>query len=165
MEEQFFTDQENNSFENPEPQRPTGLSVACVLSFINAGFQILSNLVWFLSYNAMKEVAESEEYYELMEKFTPNIDQLEDNMQAQLAISRTSYLLMLLLFVASFYGVLQMWKMQKQGFHIYTIAQILMLIVTAIFITSVTGQSIVGSVILTAIWIGIYYIYYKRNMQ
>lgn len=165
MEEQFFTDQENNSFENPEPQRPSGLSVACVLSFINAGFQILSNLVWFLSYNAMKEVAESEEYYELMEKFTPNIDQLEDTMQSQLAISRTSYLLMLLLFVASFYGVLQMWKMQKKGFHIYTIAQILMLIVTAIFITSVTGQSIVGSVILTAIWIGIYYIYYKRNMQ
>ena len=165
MEEQFFTDQENNSFENPEPQRPSGLSVACVLSFINAGFQILSNLVWFLSYNAMKEVAESEEYYELMEKFTPNIDQLEDTMQSQLAISRTSYLLMLLLFVASFYGVLQMWKLQKKGFHIYTIAQILMLIVTAIFITSVTDQSIVGSVILTAIWIGIYYIYYKRNMQ
>ena len=165
MEEQFFTDQENNSFENPEPQRPSGLSVACVLSFINAGFQILSNLVWFLSYNAMKEVAESEEYYELMEKFTPNIDQLEDTMQSQLAISRTSYLLMLLLFVASFYGVLQMWKMQKKGFHIYAIAQILMLIVTAIFVTSVNGTSIAGPAVLTAIWIGIYYIYYKRNMQ
>lgn len=165
MEEQFNTEQEYQNFETPEPQRPTGLSIACVLSFISAGFQVLSNLIWFLTYNVMHELGESEEYYEMLEKFSPDIEQLEATMQAQLAVSRISYLLMTLLYVASFVGVLYMWKLQKRGFHIYSIAQLLILIVTAVFVTGVTGASIVSPAILTAIWIGIYFIYYRKSLQ
>ena len=163
--EEFTDNQQFNDFENPEPQRPSGLSVWCVLSFINAGWQFLGNIISFLAYNVMQELGQSEEYYELVEKYVPDTEQFENTMQAQLAVSRVSYLLTALLFVASFYGVLQMWKLQKRGFHIYAISQILILIVTAIFVTSVTGASIWGSVILTALWIGIYYLYYKRNMK
>ena len=165
MEEQFNTEQNYNDFENPTPQRPSGLSVWCVLSFINAGFQFISNIFWFLAYNTMQSLGQDEDYLELMEKFSQGNDQFEETMQAQLAVSRVSYLLTALLYVASFYGVLQMWKLQKRGFHIYSIAQILLLIVTAVFVTSVTGDPIWGSVILTAVWIGIYYLYYRRNLQ
>lgn len=165
MEEQFNTEQNYNDFENPTPQRPSGLSVWCVLSFINAVFQFISNIFWFLAYNTMQSLGQDEDYLELMEKFSQGNDQIEATMQSQLAVSRVSYLLTALLFVASFYGVLQMWKLQKRGFHIYAIAQILILIVTAMFVTSVTGASIIGPVVLTAIWIGIYYLYYRRNMQ
>lgn len=165
MEEQFNTDPNYQDFENPAPQRPSGLSVWCVLSFINAGFQFIANIFWFLAYNTMQSLGQDEDYLELMEKFSPDMEQFEATMQAQLAVSRVSYLLTALLFAASFYGVLQMWKLQKRGFHIYAIAQILILIVTAVFVTSVTGASIVGPVVLTAVWIGIYYIYYRRNMQ
>ena len=163
--DEFTDNQKFSDFENPEPQRPSGLSVWCVLSFINAGWQFLGNIISFLAYNVMQELGQSEEYYELVEKYVPDTEQFENTMQAQLAVSRVSYLLTALLFVASFYGVLQMWKLQKRGFHIYAISQILILIVTAIFVTSVTGTSIWGSVILTALWIGIYYLYYKRNMK
>ena len=163
--EEINQEQGFNEFENPQPQRPSGLSIWCVLSFINAGWQVLANILWFLAYNVMQELGQSEEYYEMMEKFSPDTEQLETTLQSQLAVSRVSYLLTALLFVASFYGVLQMWKLQKRGFHIYAISQILILIVTAIFVTSVTGTSIWGSVILTALWIGIYYLYYKRNMK
>lgn len=163
--EEFTDNQQYNDFETPEPQRPSGLTVWCVLSFINAGWQILANIVTFLMYNLMKEIGQSEEYLEMMEKFAPNVDDIESAMQAQFAVSRMSYLVQALLYVGSFIGVLYMWRLQKKGFHIYAISQILILIATALLVTSVTGASMTGAVIMTAVWIGIYYMYYKRNMQ
>lgn len=164
MEE--FTDNQNiDNFENPVPQRPTGLTVACVLSFISAGWFFLGNLITFLSYNFMKSLSSDENYLEMMEQFVPDMDEFEATMQAQFAVSRVSYLLQALLYIGSFIGVLYMWKLQKKGFHIYAISQILILIATAVFVTSVTGAPIWGSVILTAIWIGIYYIYYRKTLQ
>ena len=165
MEDQFNSEQEYQDFENPTPKRPDGLTVACVLSFISAGWQILSNLIAYLTYDVMRELGSSEEYLEMMEKFVPDIDEFEAQMQAQFAVSRISYLLTALLFIGSFVGVLYMWRMQKKGFHIYSISQILVLIVTATFVTSVTGASIWGSVVLTAVWILIYYMYYRRFEQ
>ena len=163
--EEYTDNQQYNDFETPEPQRPSGLTVWCVLSFINAGWQILANIVTFLMYNMMKEIGQSEEYLEMMEKFAPNVDDIESAMQAQFAVSRISYLVQALLYVGSFIGVLYMWRLQKKGFHIYAISQILILIATALLVTSVTGASMTGAVIMTAVWIGIYYMYYKRNMQ
>ena len=163
--EEYTDNQQYNDFETPEPQRPSGLTVWCVLSFINAGWQILANIVTFLMYNLMKEIGQSEEYLEMMEKFAPNVDDIESAMQAQFAVSRMSYLVQALLYVGSFIGVLYMWRLQKKGFHIYAISQILILIATALLVTSVTGASMTGAVIMTAVWIGIYYMYYKRNMQ
>ena len=160
--EEYTDNQQFNDFENPAPQRPTGLTIACIMSFISAGFQFTGDIVYFLFYNIMKELAQSEEYLEMMEKFVPDIDEFEANMALQLSISRVNYLLQALLFAGSFVGVLFMWKQLKKGFHIYAISQILILIVTALFVTSVTGESIVGSVVLTVIWIGIYYMYYRR---
>ena len=52
--EEYSDNQQFNDFENPEPQRPTGLTIACVLSFINAGFQFLGNIISFLAYNVMR---------------------------------------------------------------------------------------------------------------
>lgn len=163
--EEFTDNQQYNDFENPEPQRPTGLTITCVLSFINAGFQFLGNIFSFLAYNVMQGLGQDEDYLEMMEKFVPDIDEFEATMNAQLAVSRVSYLLQALLYVGSFIGVLYMWRLQKKGFHIYAISQILLLIVTAVFVTSVTGAPIWGSVILTAIWIGIYFIYYRKTLQ
>lgn len=163
--EEFTDNQQYNDFENPKPTRSFALEAACVLSFINAVLQFLSNLLWFTAYNAMRELSQTEEYDEMLENFSQDIEMLNSTIQNQLAVSRISYLLMALLYAASFYGVLQMWKLQKQGFHIYAIAQLLILIVTAVFVTSVTGESIVGTAVLTALWIGIYFMFYKKHMQ
>lgn len=162
-----FTDNNPNidNFENPAPKRPNGLTVACVLSFISAGWFALGNLITFLSYNFMKSMVTDENYLELMEKFGQDAEMLETTMEAQFAVSRVSYLLQALLYIGSFIGVLFMWRLQKKDFHIYAISQILLLIVTAVFVTSVTGASIWGSVFLTAIWIGIYFIYYRKTLQ
>ncbi|MBQ6083531.1 MAG: hypothetical protein IJK92_04185 [Bacteroidales bacterium] len=163
--EDYNQDQNFQDFENPKPTRSFALEAACVLSFINAVLQFLSNLLWFTAYNAMRKLSQTEEYDEMLESFSQDIEMLNSTIQNQLAVSRISYLLMALLYAASFYGVLQMWKLQKQGFHIYAIAQLLILIVTAVFVTSVTGEPIVGTAVLTALWIGIYFMFYKKHMQ
>lgn len=165
--EEFTDNQNNNSFENPAPQRPAGLSVACVLSFINAGFQVLINLFWSLFYSTIQLVCRDGQYMETMKKFMSGADykDMEMAMQAQLAISRENYFITMLLYIGSFIGVLFMWKLQKRGFHIYAISQILILIAMAVFVTSVNGTPILGSVIMTALWIGIYFIYYRKTMQ
>ena len=163
--EELTENQQINEFENPTPKRPDGLTVACVLSFISAVWFALGNLITFLSYNVMKSLTTDENYLEMMEKFVPDMDEFEATMQVQFAVSRGSYLLQALLYIGSFIGVLYMWRLQKKGFHIYAISQILLLIVTAMFVTSVTGASIWGSVILTAIWIGIYFIYYRKVLK
>ena len=162
MEEQFFTDQDNQNFETPAPQRPSGLTIWCVLSFINAVLQFLVNFISFVSFNMMKTVTTDDNYVEMMDELGFDMDKMESTLKAFLAPGMFYYLITALLYAASFVGVLYMWKLLKKGFHIYAIAQILLLIVTVIF---VTGSSIWGSVILTAVWIGVYYLYYRRNMQ
>ena len=113
----------------------------------------------------MKTINEDENYVELMEKMGVDMDQMETAMAAIFDVNKFYYLLTALLYIGSFIGVLYMWKMQKKGFHYYAIAQILILIATAVFVTSVTGASIVGPAILTALFIGIYFIYYKKVME
>lgn len=162
MEEQFFTDQNNQNFENPEPQRPSGLTVWCVLSFINAGWQILSNVAAFLAYNFMLRLSQDEDYLEMMEKYGVDGDMSEQAFGTLLAVNRIYYLLIALMFVGSFVGVYHMWYQKKKGFHIYTISQILVLIVSALMIP---GASIWSSMIMTALWIGVYYLYYRRFEQ
>ena len=151
-----------NEFENPQPVRPFGLSFFCILSFINAVLQFLVNFISFVSFNMMKTVTTDDNYGEMMDELGIDMDKMESTLKAFLAPGMFYYLITALLYAASFVGVLYMWKLLKKGFHIYAIAQILLLIVTVIF---VTGSSIWGSVILTAVWIGVYYLYYRRNMQ
>lgn len=152
-------------FENPKPQRPFALSFFCVLSFINAAFQVLSGMVVFLMFDVFKNIFGSEEYIEMMENAGIDIEAAGNPFDAAFSVRRIYYFLSALLYVFSFIGALDMWKLQKKGFHIYTIAQILILIITAIFVVNVTGASIWGDVIYTAIFVIFYYLHYKKVMQ
>ena len=165
MEEHFeqiptFTDQEN-----PQPQRPFTLSLFCVLSFINAVYQFFWGIIMFVTYDKVKELSDDDNYLELMEKMGANSDEVNSAMANMFAVSRNYYILTALLYVASFVGVYYMWKLLKKGFHIYAIAQILILIVEVLMFTNVTGTSPWGSVIITAVFIAMYYAQYKRVME
>jgi hypothetical protein len=149
-----------SEFENPEPQRPGSLTFLCIFSFINAVLQFISNIFTFMTYNTMIALSEDEDYLETMEKFGVDSEMSAMAFDNLLSVDRIYYLLTALLFVGSFVGVLYMWKMQKRGFHIYAIAQILIMIVAAMF-TSVTGLNVV----LTALFILAYYLLSKRYMK
>ncbi|MBP5643942.1 MAG: hypothetical protein J6X10_06930 [Bacteroidales bacterium] len=155
-----FTDQEN-----PKPVRPFGLSFICVLSFINAVWQFIINFLAFAMFNTMKTVTTDENYADMMENLNIDMDQMETNLASFFAPGKFYYLLTALIYIGSFFGVLYMWRLQKKGFHIYTIAQVLLLIVMVLMFTSVTGASPWSNVVFTAIFIGLYFIYYRKSMN
>ncbi len=163
--EEFTDNQQIKEFENPVPQRPTGLTILCILSFINAVWQFIINFISFSSFNMMKTVTTDENYAELFENMGVDADQMETAMAAFFAPGKFYYLFTALIYIGSFFGVLYMWRLQKKGFHIYTIAQILLLIVMVLMFTSVTGASPWSNVVFTAIFIGLYFIYYRKSMN
>lgn len=158
--------QEDYNIEQQEPaKRPEMLTILCVLSFINAAWNTLSNFVSFAFYdtfqNLFTQLREGSGVYEDMaEQMGENWDVMAQASEMASSISRGYYFLEMVLFIASFVGVLMMWKLQKRGFHVYAIAQILMLIVMTIF-TKITF----GPVLWTALFIAMYYPHYKKSMQ
>lgn len=158
--------QEDYNLEQEEPaQRPEMLTVLCILSFINAAWNILSNFISFAFYNTFQnlftQLREGTGVYEDMaEQMGDNWETFVQASEMASSISRGYYFLEMALFIASFVGVLMMWKLQKKGFHIYAIAQILMLIVITVF-TKITF----GPVLWAALFIAMYFPHYKKSMQ
>lgn len=157
--------QEEYNIEQEPAKRPEMLSVLCVLSFINAVWSALSNFISFAFYDTFQslfaQMAAGEGIYEDMaEQMGDSWEIMTQASEMAFSIGRGYYFLEMLLYVASFVGVLMMWKLQKKGFHIYAIAQILMLIVITVF-TKITF----GPVLWTALFIAMYYPHYKKSMQ
>lgn len=83
------------------------------------------------------------------------------NMMAQ--IDPKYWLFLLILFIGSLVGVVQMFKCNKRGLHIYAISQILMLINASLYLYPKQPQSgFVSELLLTLAFILFYYMYFKR---
>ena len=135
--------------ETMKPQRPAFLSVLCVLTFIGSACSALSMALVGALRPTLLEMFESgafEGYYSMMPT-------LETQLETMLAVSGFYYLLMFLFYVASVVGAAIMWKMNRIGFHIYTIAQCLVLI-AGMWLGN-TGFSWSG-LVWTALWVGAY---------
>lgn len=88
---------------------------------------------------------------------------MTDSMNMLTQISPNYYLILLALFIASLIGVIKMFKNDKRGFHIYSIAQLCMLIAHSVFVYPLQKPSpFVSDLLLTAIFILLYYLYFKR---
>ena len=160
-----------NLEEQQEPaKRPEMLTVLCILSFLNAVYNGIVNFFSFAFYDSLRtmfeQMSKGEGMFEGMEE---QLDGMETMLQASLlafSVGKGYYLFKMLLFVASFVGVLMMWKLQKKGFHVYTIAQFLMLIVTSVFVTSKIGGGFpFGAILWTALFVFMYYTHYKNVMK
>ena len=165
--------QEDYNLEEQEgpAKRPEMLTVLCILSFINAVYNIISNFNSFVFYdffqNMLGQMKNGEGMFEGMaEQMGDNWEMMTQASSLAYSIGRGYYLLEMILYVASFIGVLMMWRLQKKGFHVYTIAQFLMLISTSVFVTSKVGGGFPFEQILwTALFVFMYYSHYKKSMQ
>lgn len=171
MDEELNKNEENidyrdNNIDEKPAVRPGILTVLCILSFINAVYNVLVGLITFLFYdtflNIFKQIEDKDEFEDMIEQFG---DSWQLMIEAVSAVGRSYYLISSLLFVGSFIGVSMMWKLQKRGFHIYAISQILMLIVSTIFVWNVVGGSPIMDLIWTAIFVLLYFTYYRRVMK
>lgn len=164
--------QEEYNLEQEEQQkRPEMLTVLCILSFINAVWNGLSNFISFAFYDTFQslfaQMSAGEGMFEDMaEQMGDSWEMMIETSAMAFSISRGYYFFEMVLYIASFVGVLMMWKLQKRGFHVYTIAQILMLITTSVFVTAKIGGGFpFGSVLGTALFVFMYYSHYKKAMK
>ncbi|MCR5424782.1 MAG: hypothetical protein K6E93_08520 [Bacteroidales bacterium] len=79
--------------------------------------------------------------------------------EEMLGVPRVFYFMGALLYGVSLAGVILMWRLRRVGFHLYAIAQLLMLICTIVFL----GRSHVGlgDIMFTVLFIGYYFIALK----
>lgn len=143
------------------------MTILLVLSFLNACWNILSSLVSYFFIPHLATLRENGQLEEMMAPFSGvNEEMTKMMMDGATMLSQINpnyYLILLVLFVASMVGVIKMFKGDKRGLHIYAIAQILMLINASAFVYPLQKPSpFTSDLLLTAIFILIYYLYFKR---
>ena len=151
-----------------QKKRPTGMTILLVLSFINACWNILRSVVMYFTTPTMSKMYENGQFEEMMQPFSSMGEDftkaMDESMHILTQINPNYYLILLALFVASMVGVIKMFKGDKRGFHIYSIAQISMLIAHSVFVYPLQKPSpFVSDLLLTAIFILLYYLYFKRS--
>lgn len=111
-----------------QPKKRTDLlTVLCILTFIGSGMSMIANSLLFLTIEPVKELLEQESTYSFLGT--------EINMDFLLEISPVFFLLQSLTLLVSIIGATQMWQLKKTGFHLYTVSQILLLILPKLFIS------------------------------
>jgi hypothetical protein len=164
--------QEDYNLGQEEPERrPEMLTVLCILSFINAVYNGIANFISFAFYDSFVALLEQMKngdgmFADMVEQMGDSWETMVDATSLAFSVGRGYYFIEMLLFVASFIGVLMMWRLQKKGFHVYAISQILMLIATSIFVVSKVGGGFpFGAVLWTALFVMMYFSHYKRVMK
>ena len=129
MEEQKTEPMEEKQAENVEQQqpakkeRPTFLTVLCILSFIGVGIVVISNIVALIGGGVSKAILESsEEVMEAMEAVeevpvVESVTKIVSNVSTMAAINLIAALVVLV-------GVIMMWSLKKTGYYIYIVGEI-----------------------------------------
>lgn len=127
--------------ENNAPKLPSGLNVLTILTFIGCALQLLGTLWTF--FNAKKS-------YDGIDKLTEQMNSgsmpgwaksMMGDPETMIEMIRKTYenripivLLSLVAVALCFYGALQMRKLKKQGFLLYTIGEVLPFLTQFLFI-------------------------------
>ncbi|HOI31655.1 MAG: hypothetical protein PHG67_02115 [Bacteroidales bacterium] len=103
--------------------RPGLLTFLCVLSFIGSGLAAVSNFFVYFNHTVVLEMIEQESF-----------EAMGFDFSLFGRIDRSYFLISAFLQVISFNGVRLMWNLRRTGFHLYAISQLLMLIISTIYI-------------------------------
>jgi len=134
---------------NETKNRPELLTVLCILTFIGSGTSLLANGVLYLMFDQLKELIEQQSVFSLMGS--------DVDLSFLLDIKSGFFLSQLLIYTLSLYGAVQMFQLRKIGFHLYTIAQIALLIIPKIFVPVLPFPFF--ELMVSAVFV---YLYYKN---
>lgn len=136
-------------------QRPSFLSVLCVLTFIGSGCSLLSNFSIGLSVNMLRDMVQNgafASYFDVMPDMQASMERLLD-------LPRYYYFLTGLFYAVSLTGAIMMWNLKRRGFHFYTIAQC-MVILLEMLLVSGTGLPW-AALVWTGLFVALYGIHLK----
>ncbi len=154
---------------NGQPvKRPVYMTILLILSFLNAIYQSISSAVLYLFAPSMQKMLDSGQLEESFKTIFPTMDDtmlevMMDNVAVQLTVNPVYYLILVVLFIGSLTGVLLMFKLQRLGFHIYSISQLLMLIAAVVYVVPLQAQNtFFNDFLFTLMFILIYHLFLKR---
>ncbi|MGE5317409.1 MAG: hypothetical protein ACM3ME_05395 [Chloroflexota bacterium] len=132
----------------PKPQytgkRSPALTLTCILTLLWSGFTLLGALMAYGLYYDLPLIMQQAEYGD-QEKLI--LEMIQNS-------KREFFLIIALLNALSFIGAILMWKLKKVGFHFYTTAQLLILVVPFFL---VAGYSVsLPNAIITVVFIAAY---------
>lgn len=158
--------------ETPPPivqKRPVFLTVLCILTFIASGWATLSGLIGVFTMGAATEAMElaAEMYYEMADDM--------DGGLAEMMIMAADYMMLLapnaaimqlftfLLSALSLTGGILMWHQRKVGFHIYTAANVFLLVVPLALIGF--HAFVLLTVAISAVFTILFIVLYGMNLK
>lgn len=128
-------------------KRPEFLTVLCVLTFINSAFWLLMYTI----FSFMGNPVFVEKMTELMEEQGREMPEAFTSMMGHAtAIGSIN----IVLTIISLVGAIMMFKLNRTGFYLYSLAQVLMIFVVPFFMGMETFSY--TSLILPVVWIAMY---------
>jgi hypothetical protein len=127
-------------------QRPTFLTVLCILSFIASGIGVIGYVLALLAMSVVTGVAVSADAAAMEEAGVSSSE-----VTSAMGVAWLWIAVGIAMLVAGLIGVIQMWKLQKKGFYLYSATGVLALVVSFI-----GGTFSVFGLIITAAFIVMY---------
>ena len=125
---------ENLDLNQQTGKRPTFLTVLCILSFIAAGISIIGGLLMGLGKGAVEAAGGTTSLSNEMSNMPGMTAEGNEVLAAADAIFSWPYMITsMILVIIGLIGVIKMWKLQKQGFYIYTGTAVAGIILPLIF--------------------------------
>jgi len=156
---------------NTTTERPTFLTVLCVLTFIGSGFALLSGIYNYAMAPMAAEMteealqkAEDQLAYQEMNEGTANL--LEQTFSASLEMvehASTLALISVLGALLSLTGAFLMFKLKRNGYYVYTVAQLMLIIapISLVGFNFVTG----ASALITGFFALLFIVLYGVNLK
>ncbi len=132
--------------------RRTLFHVLLVLTMVWASLSALSNLLMALMMPAFQS------FYEQNATLFP--EEYTIMMQRLFEVPRGYYAGATPLYVLEILGAIYMWRLRWPGFHCYTLARLLLLLLPVLFLG--TGYIIFGDIMMALLFIAIYYLLMRR---
>jgi len=137
---------------NNEKTRPEILTILCILTFAGSGLAMFSNLSAFLLIDTLREFYNNEAF-----KFFD--DEMTDLLGLFLNANSIFFILQVITYALAIYGANLMWNLRKFGFHLYTISQIILLIIPQVLIPELPFPLL--GLLISLIFVSLY----ARNLQ
>ncbi|MBQ6955865.1 MAG: hypothetical protein IJP80_04550 [Bacteroidales bacterium] len=134
--------------------RRRGLRIVLVLSFIGSGLSFFSYLMMSVGLSGFQAMYSSGQMV-LPGEMTVFVEQLMET-------PRSFFVCSSLLYAMSLVGLVMMWNVRRNGFHMYTMAQLLLLLVTVLFLGR--ERLALGDVMMTLLFV-VYYFMAMRQLD